>query len=89
VEVRRERGSGARIAEGAVLGEVAFLLRGARVVEVIALEDDTRMLALNQSSLEALTESNPPLALQLVLNLSRVVCSKWVSVQERVFATGK
>ena len=86
VEVRRARGSGARIPEGAILGEVPFLLRAERVVEVIAVEKDTRLLALNQRSLELLTESNPRLALQLVLNLSRVVCSKAVGVQKRVFA---
>jgi tetratricopeptide (TPR) repeat protein len=87
VEVRRNRGSGARVPEGAVLGEVPFLLQAERVADVIAAEDETRLLALNQRSLEALTESNPRLALQLVLNLSRVVCSKLVSVQKRVFAT--
>ncbi len=89
VEVRRQRGSGARIPEGSLLGEVPFLLGGERVVEVIASENDTRLLALSQRSLESLTESNPRLALQLVLNLSRIVCSKAVGVQERVFATVK
>lgn len=85
VEIRREPGSGVRVQEGAVVGEVAFLLQSERQAEIYASSDEVRLLALNQHSFEMISESNPHLALQLVQNLSRVVCSKLVSVRQRIF----
>ncbi|MBN2192180.1 MAG: AAA family ATPase [Polyangiaceae bacterium] len=84
VELFRGERGGARIPEGAVLGEVPFLLGAARTSRVLAASDDARLLAISQRSLEALTESNPRLALQLVVNLSRIVCTKATGVQRRV-----
>jgi len=81
VELDHGRGATAQVGEGAIVGEVPFLLGAARPSRVHAASDDARLLAISQRSLEGLSETNPRLALRLVVNLSRVVCAKAAGVQ--------
>jgi len=83
-EIRQEEAVIATVGEGTVLGEMAFLLRSQRIVDVYAGAEPVRMLALSQESLAALAAERPELALKLVLNLSRILCAKLTSLQRRV-----
>lgn len=89
VELDHGRGATARVAEGAIVGEVPFLLGAARPSRVRAASDDARLLAISQRSLEGLSETNPRLALRLVVNLSRVVCAKAAGVQRHALGKEK
>ena len=83
IEVRRGDAAVATLSEGAVLGEIAFLLKSQRHVDVFAVSDEVRLLALSQSSFHELAETKPRLALTLTLNLSRVLCSKLEGLRRR------
>ena len=83
VEVRRGDAPVATLVEGAVLGEIAFLLRSQRHVDVFAASEEVRLLALSQSSFDEIAETKPRLALTLTLNLSRVLCSKLEGLHRR------
>ena len=83
VDVRRGDAPVATLSEGAVLGEIAFLLKSQRHVDVFAASDEVRLLALSQSSFDELAETKPRLALTLTLNLSRVLCSKLEGLHRR------
>jgi len=83
VALEHGRGASAQVGEGAIVGEVPFLLGAPRPSRVRAASDDARLLAINQRSLEGLSETNPRLALRLVANLARVVCAKAAGVQRQ------
>ena len=83
VELEHGHGASPRVSEGAIVGEVPFLLGAPRPSRVRAASDDARLLAINQRSLEGLSETNPRLALRLVANLARVVCAKAAGVQRQ------
>lgn len=84
VELKKSDGTLAgHLGEGAILGEVAFLMRSPLVAEIFSASDDVRLLALSQDSLDELATSKPTLALRLVLNLSRVICDKVSGVRAR------
>jgi CRP-like cAMP-binding protein len=85
VEVRRGGLAGARLGEGTVLSAVEFLLQSERNTELRAASDDARVLSLSRNSLDRLIAANPSMALELVLNLSRILCSRLVLLQRKVF----
>ena len=88
VDVRRGDAPVATLSEGAVLGEIAFLLKSQRHVDVFAASNEVRLLALSQSSFDELAETKPRLALTLTLNLSRVLCSKLEGLHRRTIPAG-
>jgi len=47
--------------------------------------DGTRVLRITRASLEELNQTQPQLALQLTLNLARILCGKLVNVHARAF----
>ena len=73
------------IGPGEILGTLAFLQSAARPADVLASEDGTRVLAITRASLDELSQSQPQLALQLTVNLARILCGKLVNVHARAF----
>jgi hypothetical protein len=54
---------------------------------VHASEDGTRVLSITRASLDELSQSQPQLALQLTVNLARILCGKLVNVHARAFGS--
>ncbi len=59
---------------GDVFGEMAFLLERPRSRDVYAVTDGVRVLSLSESNLRDLIESDAPIAAQLLLNISKMLC---------------
>jgi CRP-like cAMP-binding protein len=74
-----------RIGQGEILGTLSFLQSAPRQADVLAAEDGTRVLAITRASLDELSLSHPELALQLTVNLARILCGKLVNVRARAF----
>lgn len=82
VEVRQGDRVVATFGPGEVLGEVAFLRGAERVVDVYTASERARVLTISRSALERLGERAPRLGLQLVLNLSRLLCDKLLGLRK-------
>jgi len=78
-------GGTVRIGQGEILGTLSFLQNAPRQADVHAAEDGTRVLAITRASLDELGSSRPELALQLTVNLARILCGKLVNVRARAF----
>jgi eukaryotic-like serine/threonine-protein kinase len=78
-------GGTVRIGQGEILGTLSFLQNTPRQADVHAADDGTRVLAITRSSLDELSSSHPELALQLTVNLARILCGKLVNVRARAF----
>lgn len=70
---------------GELLGALSFLQGSPRTADVRATQDDTRVLSITRESLDELSVEEPQLALQLTVNLARILCSKLVSVKAMAF----
>lgn len=81
--------SGGRVAigPGEILGTLSFLQNAPRLADVHAREDGTRVLAITRSALDELSQTQPHLALQLTVNLARILCGKLINVHARAFGT--
>jgi serine/threonine protein kinase/CRP-like cAMP-binding protein len=87
VELRTtENGSGVELDEGSIFGEIPFLTGSPLSVDVFAASANVRLLEVSQASLDALGETHPRLAFELVLNVSRVICEKATGVRERALS---
>jgi serine/threonine protein kinase/CRP-like cAMP-binding protein len=75
------------IGPGEILGTLSFLQNAARLADVHASEDGTRVLSITRASLDELSQSQPQLALQLTVNLARILCGKLVNVHARAFGS--
>jgi CRP-like cAMP-binding protein len=75
-----------RVATGEVLGVLSLLQGTPGIADVRATEDGTRILCITRQSLDELSEAEPRLALQLTVNLARILCGKLVNVHARAFA---
>ncbi len=73
---------------GELLGAVPFLQSSGRQNDVYATVDGTRVLALTRAGLDALSETQPRLALQLTVNLARFLCSKLLELRARALGAG-
>jgi CRP-like cAMP-binding protein len=73
------------IGPGEILGTLSFLQNTPRLADVHAEEDGTRVLAITRGSLDELSHTHPQLALQLTVNLARILCGKLVNVHARAF----
>ncbi len=61
------------MSQGDVFGEIAFLLDQPRFSDVYAATD-ARILSLSEGTIRKLTESDPAIAAQLLLNISKILC---------------
>lgn len=59
---------------GDVFGEMAFLLERPRSRDVYAVSDDVRILSLSESQLRKMIGTEPAIAAQLLLNISKMLC---------------
>lgn len=66
------------LSAGDVLGEMAFLLERPRTRDVYAVADGTRILSLSEANLRQLIKSDPAIAAQLLLNISKMLCLRIV-----------
>ncbi len=73
------------IGPGEILGTLAFLQNAPRAADVHAAMDGTRVLSITRASLDELSQIQPQLALQLTVNLARILCGKLVNVHARAF----
>jgi len=78
-------GGRVEVGPGEILGTLSFLHGTPRVADVHATVDGTRVLCITRASLDELSQIQPPLALQLTLNLARILCGKLVNVHARAF----
>lgn len=74
LEVRDGDAVEAVLSAGDVLGEMAFLLERPRSRDVYAATDGTRILSLSEAKLRELIKSDPAIAAQLLLNISKMLC---------------
>jgi hypothetical protein len=61
---------------GDVFGEMAFLLERPRTADVYAASDGSRILSLSEAQLKKMTKSDPVIAAQLLLNISKMLCMR-------------
>jgi eukaryotic-like serine/threonine-protein kinase len=80
-----QAGGRVAIGPGEILGTLSFLQNTPRLADVHAEEDGTRVLSITRASLDELSHLQPQLALQLTLNLARILCGKLVNVHARAF----
>ena len=59
---------------GDVFGEIAFLLKQPRTKDVYATADGVRVLSLSETLIREMIESDPEIAAQLLLNISKMLC---------------
>jgi CRP-like cAMP-binding protein len=80
-----QTGGRVAIGPGEILGTLSFLQNTPRLADVHAAEDGTRVLSITRASLDELSHTHPQLALQLTVNLARILCGKLVNVHARAF----
>ena len=74
LEVRDNDAVLAVFGPGDVFGEMAFLLERPRSRDVYAATKDVRILSLSEAKLRELVKSEPAIAAQLLLNISKMLC---------------
>jgi CRP-like cAMP-binding protein len=74
LEVRDGDAVQAVLSRGDVFGEMAFLLERPRSADVYAATDDARILSLSEAKLRAMIKSDPAIAAQLLLTISKMLC---------------
>jgi CRP-like cAMP-binding protein/predicted GNAT family N-acyltransferase len=74
LEVREGDRVLAVLSPGDVFGEMAFLLERPRSRDVYAATDDARVLSLSETQLRKMISSDPAIAAQLLLNISKMLC---------------
>ncbi len=86
--LRVEQAAGAvEVGPGEILGTLSFLHNTPRPADVHATMDGTRVLRITRASLEELSQHQPQLALQLTMNLARILCGKLLNVHARAFGS--
>jgi len=63
---------------GDVLGEIAFLLERPRSADVYAATDGVRVLSLSEGELRKMIASAPELSAQLLLNIAKILCLRFL-----------
>lgn len=72
---------------GSVVGAVPFLLGQPPMTLLRAGEEGTRVLSLSREHLQEMGRRHPELALQLLLNVSRIVCMKLANVRTKALGS--
>ena len=62
------------LSAGDVFGEMAFLLEQPRSRDVYAATDGVRVLSLSEAQLRKMISTDPAIAAQLLLNISKMLC---------------
>lgn len=70
----------ATLGAGEVFGEIAFLLREPRSMDVYAASDDVRIVSLSESAISQIIEAAPEAAAKMLLNISKILCRRLVNV---------
>jgi CRP-like cAMP-binding protein/predicted GNAT family N-acyltransferase len=68
---------------GEVFGEIAFLLESPRAANVRAASDRVQILSTDERTLRQIVEASPATAAKFLLNLSRALCLRLISLQAR------
>lgn len=76
LEVRDGEAVDAVLSPGDVFGEMAFLLERPRSRDVYAATDGVRILSLSEAQLRKMIKSDPAIAAQLLLNISKMLCRR-------------
>ena len=74
LEVRDGETPLAVLGPGDVFGEMAFLLERPRSKDVYAVTDGVRVLSLSEATVRQMIKSDPAIAAQLLLNISKMLC---------------
>jgi hypothetical protein len=82
LEIRIEDSTIAWVAEGDVIGEIAFLLASPRSTDVFAGPGGARVLSLSEDTLYDIIEHDAVLASNLLLNLAKALC--WKVVRQNI-----
>jgi hypothetical protein len=59
---------------GDVFGEIAFLLKQPRSMDIYATADGVRVLSLSETLIRKMIENDPEVAARLLLNISKMLC---------------
>ncbi len=63
---------------GDVFGEIAFLLREPRTMDVYAATTDVRIVSLSESAISQIIQTAPEAAAKMLLNISKMLCQRLV-----------
>jgi predicted GNAT family N-acyltransferase len=69
----------ASLRPGDVFGEIAFLLREPRSMDVYAATGDVRIVSLSESAISQIIETTPGAAAKMLLNISKMLCQRLVN----------
>jgi CRP-like cAMP-binding protein len=83
-EVRDGDSVVAEIGPGEVFGEIAFFLKLPRTMDVVAVEDGTRIVSFNDRTVRSLIESHSVTAATMLYNLSVMLCERLQKTNERL-----
>jgi CRP-like cAMP-binding protein/predicted GNAT family N-acyltransferase len=84
LEVRDGDKAIGRIGPGEMFGEIAFFLKLPRTMDVVAVEDGTKIVSLNDKAMRNLIESNSDSAARLLYNISRILCVRLKNTNELI-----
>ena len=85
VSLRVDDRPAAEVTRGGVVDELAYLLGTRRSVDAVAIEDDVKILCLNETTLGKLLGSNADIAAKFYRNLARVVGLKLAELRHRAY----
>jgi predicted GNAT family N-acyltransferase len=83
-EVRDGDTAVAEISPGEVFGEIAFFLKLPRTMDVVAVEEGTRVLSFNDRTIRNLIESHSEAAATMLYNISVMVCERLQKTNEKL-----
>lgn len=69
---------------GEVFGEIAFFLKLPRTMDVVAVDDGTRMLSFNDRTIRQLIESHSETAAVLLYNIAVMLCDRLQKTNQRL-----
>ena len=79
----RDNAAIATLTCGQPIGEQAFLLRRERTLDVVAATDGAQVLALSESTVNALIEEHGPVAAKILHSIARTLAERLASTQSR------
>jgi predicted GNAT family N-acyltransferase len=74
----------AEIGPGEVFGEIAFFLKLPRTMDVVAVDEGTRIVSFNDRTIRSLIESNSETAATLLYNISVMLCERLQKTNEKL-----
>lgn len=78
LEVREESAVVATISAGEIFGEIAFFLKLPRTMDVYAVGDNVRVVSFSETAIRKLIESHSETAAKLLLNISKILCTRMI-----------